>query len=104
MMSVICPVCASPSLRGQVDADVVRRETLGNIAKKHGLSSRSVRRHVGHLPEKLEGEAAASEPSVYIGSVTYNINVFALPSDEEEASEVVDEGDADPEEEALGHA
>jgi hypothetical protein len=82
-MAVICAVCADPSLRGQVDADVVRRLTLSNIAQKHGLSSRAVRRHVGHLPEKLEGEAAASGPSIYIGSVNFNFSVFVLPSVEE---------------------
>ena len=98
-MAVICPVCASPSLRGQVDADVVRRETLGNIAKKHGLPSRAIRRHVGHLPEKLEGEAAASEPSVFIGEVNFNYSVFVLPSGEEEDSEGVV---TNPEEEGEG--
>jgi hypothetical protein len=90
-MVAICSVCASPSLRGQVDADVVRRLTLSSIAQKYGLSSRAVRRHVGHLPEKLEGEAAVASPSIYIGSVTLNYSVFAWPSEEEEPSEVVDD-------------
>lgn len=90
-MPAICAICADPSLRGQVDADVVRHLTLSNIAQKHGLSSRAVRRHVGHLPEKLEGEAAAARPTVYIGAVTCNISVFAWPSEEEEPSEVVDD-------------
>ncbi len=82
---VICPICASASLRGQVDADVVRRLTLSDIANKHGLSSRAVRRHVGHLPEKLEGEASASRPTVYIGSV--NINVFVDSPEEEDVAD-----------------
>jgi hypothetical protein len=44
-MAVICAICASPSLRARVDADVVRRQTLSSIAQEHGLSSRAVRRH-----------------------------------------------------------
>jgi hypothetical protein len=81
---VICEICATPDLRGRVDADVVRRLTLSNIAKKHGLTSRAVRRHVGHLPEKLEGEASASRPTVYIGAV--NINVFVDAPEEEDVA------------------
>jgi hypothetical protein len=98
-MAGICAICADLSLRGQVDADVVRRLTSSNIAQKHGLSSRAIRRHVGHLPEKLEGEAAASSPTAYIGAVTYNVSVFVLSSEEEEASALVA---ADSEEEGEG--
>jgi hypothetical protein len=98
-MSAICPVCVNRDLRGQVDADVVRRLTLSNIAQKHGLSSRAVRRHVGHLPEKLEGEASATRPTVYIGSI--NISVFV---DAPEEGDVVadDQGLLDPEEGVVG--
>jgi hypothetical protein len=90
-MAVICVICASPSLRARVDADVVRRRTLSSIAQDNGLSSRSVRRHVAHLPERIEADASTSEPSIYIGSVTLNYSVFAWPSEEEEPSEVVDD-------------
>ena len=96
-MAAICPVCASPSLRGQVDADVVRQLTLSTIAQKHGLTSRAIRRHVAHLPERIEADASGSEPSVYIGSVNLNYSVFVLPSEEEEASEVVNDADVSEE-------
>jgi hypothetical protein len=78
---VICPVCASPGLRGQLNADVVRRLTLSSIAQKHGLSSRAVRRHVAHLPERLDADASASRPTLYIGTV--NVSVFVPPHEEE---------------------
>jgi hypothetical protein len=37
------------------------------------------------LPEKLEGEASASRPTVYIGSV--NINVFVDSPEEEDVAD-----------------
>ncbi len=95
---VICAICATPDLRRRVDADVVRRLTLSDIAKRYGLSSRAVRRHVGHLPEKLEGEAAASRPTVSIGSV--NINVFVDAPEEEDVTAAARRR-CDPEEEGA---
>ena len=90
-MVAICSVCASPSLRGQVDADIVRRLTLSSIAQKYGLSSCVIRRHVAHLPERIEADASTSERSIYIGSVNFSYSVFVMPSDDEEASEGVDD-------------
>jgi hypothetical protein len=103
-MSVICEICVSPSLRGQVDADIVRKLTLKELSQKYRLSSRRMMRHIKHLPEKLESEASASKPSIYIGSVTYNINlIVSAPKEEDVAAD--DQGLPDPEEEeALGHA
>jgi hypothetical protein len=105
-MSAICAVCVNPVLRGQVDADVIRRLGLSDIGKKHGLSSRTIRRHVGHLPERLEADAEASRPNVYIGTVTYNINLIVSPPEEEDVDHEVDGARGlDPEEEeVLGHA
>jgi hypothetical protein len=102
-MSVICPICVSPTLRCQVDADVVRKLSLKELSHKYRLSSRVVLHHIKHLPELLESEAAASKLSVYIGSVNYNVSVFVLPSEEEETA--VDQGQPVGEEEVLlGHA
>jgi len=81
-MAAICPICVSPSLRGQVDADVVRKLTLKQLSHKYRLASRVVLRHIRHLPELLESEASASKPSIDIGSV--NVSVFVALSEEGE--------------------
>jgi hypothetical protein len=80
-MTAICPICVSPRLRGQLDADVVRKLTLKELSQKYRLSRRKMMRHIKHLPEKLESEPAASKPSIYIG--TMNVSVFVPPHEEE---------------------
>jgi hypothetical protein len=67
------------------------------------LSSRVVLRHIKHLPELLESETA-SKPSIYIGAVTYNINLIVSPLEEEAVADDQDQGDPDEEEVVLGHA
>jgi hypothetical protein len=94
---VICPICVSPSLRGQLDSDVVRKLTLKELSHKYRLSSRVVLRHIRHLPELMEREASASKLSIYIGAVTYNINLIVSPLEE---GAVV----PDSEEAGTGHA
>jgi hypothetical protein len=86
-MSVICEICVSPSLRGQVDADIVRKLTLKELSHKYRLSSRRMMRHIKHLPELLESEAPPSKPSIYIGTVAYNINLIVSPPEEEDILE-----------------
>lgn len=77
-MTVICPICSStPSIRGAVDADIVRKVSLRKIAERHNLSIRAVRRHLKHLPEVLETERATS-PTVVIAPV-YNVNLVVSP-------------------------
>jgi hypothetical protein len=81
-MTVTCRICASPSLRGQLDADLVRKLTLKALSQKYGLNGRIILRHIKHLPEKLEGEASASRPSLYIGRM--NVSVLVALSEEGE--------------------
>jgi hypothetical protein len=93
---VICSICVTPDVRGYVDADLVRHRSLRSISERRGLSIRSVRRHLLHLPELLE-KGATSYPSIYIGAVTFNINGTApLPEEvanvEEEEEEDVRDG------------
>lgn len=96
-MSVVCPVCSStPSIRGAVDADIVRKISLREIAERHKLSIRSVRRHLKHLPEVLETEQASA--STVVIAPVYNINLIVSPPAVEHV--VSDEAD----QEMLGHA
>lgn len=85
---MVCSICASLS-RGHVDADLVCRISVREIAARHKVSIRSVRRHLKHLPEVLEGGTAP--PSVvYIAPVTNNI-FFSVNAEEralEEPGEV----------------
>jgi hypothetical protein len=83
---VICSICATPVVRGYVDADLVRHRALRAIAKCHGLSIRSVRRHLLHLPELLETESSTG-PRIYIGTVTNNFNVVVASPEEEDGQE-----------------
>jgi hypothetical protein len=102
-MSVICPVCSStPSIRGRVDADIARKTSLRDIAAKHGLSVRSVQRHLRHLPELLETESpSTTSPSIYIGGITYNFHVCATTPEEEIEEEAQAAAD-DSHEDLLG--
>lgn len=85
-MAVICPICYStPSIRGAVDADIVRKISLSNIAERHKLSIRSVRRHLKHLPKVLETERVG--PSTVVIAPVYNINLVVSPSAEEASLE-----------------
>lgn len=97
-MSAICPVCASSSLRGQFDADIVRKISLRKIAECHKLSICAVKRHLKHLPEVLETEGAA--PSTAVIAPTYNnitVNLFVVGSyAEEEEGEGVAANEALP--------
>jgi hypothetical protein len=86
-MTVICVVCSTPTLRGPVNADIVRHLSLRKIAERHKLSVRSVQRHLKHLPQLLETETPAAVPSVYVGSVTYNINLLVFAPEEGAAGE-----------------
>lgn len=95
-MGIVCPICSSsPPIRGALDGDVVRKLTLKQLSHKYGLPSRVVLRHIKHLPELLETEAAASKPStVFIGAVNYDVNIFVSPPAGEEVVDEEVEGDA----------
>jgi hypothetical protein len=80
---VICSICATPDVRGYVDADLVRHRSLRSIAERPGLSIRSVQRHLKHLPELLETESSTG-PRIYIGTVTNNFNVVVASPEEED--------------------
>jgi hypothetical protein len=102
-MAVICPVCSStPSIRGDVDADIVRHLSLRNIASKYGLSVRAVQRHLKHLPHLLETASAPSGPGIYVGGITYNFYVCAT-TPEEEAEEEEQAADDGGQEDLLGN-
>ena len=100
---VICSVCVSPGVRGPVDADLVRHLSLRKIAERHGLSIRSVRRHLQHLPQVLETETSTG-PSIYIGQVTYNLNLVAPVSEEDEELSSRDDNPEEDQHEEGEHA
>jgi hypothetical protein len=82
-----CRICSSPAMFGRVNADVVRKLPLKQLSHKYGLSGRVVLRHIKHLPELLESEPPSSGPSIYVGSVTYNINLLVSAPEEGAAGE-----------------
>ena len=86
---MVCSICSStPSIRGRVDADIVRRLSLREIAARYKMSVRSVQRHLKHLPELLEAEpSVTTTPAFVVVAPTTNnitLNVFVVDSDAEE--------------------
>ena len=94
---MVCNICSStPSIRGRVDADIVRRLSLREIAARYKVSVRSVQWHLRHLPELLETESSATPTSSFMvtAPTTNNItlNVFVVESDAEEGTAVGEVG------------
>lgn len=80
-----CTICSNPAIFGRVNADVLRKLMFKQLSHKYRLSGRVVLRHIRHLTEALESEPSASKQSIYIGQVTYNFNLVAPVSEEEDA-------------------